>query len=122
MRGGVRRDHSKSKQKQYIRTIQTISMKKNVWLYGCLALLLISDVITTTVALSLGAIEGNPLMEYIVHNPIQHFMIKMMFLGVVWFMANRTLQFHPKGDVAVIGSCVIFYTLPFMNNLYQIVG
>jgi len=97
-------------------------MDNRLKLYGCLAGLLLIDVISTTVALQYGATELNPIMDHVVHNPTHHFLIKMVFLGVVWMIAKKTLDFHPKGDVAVIGSCVIFYTLPFVNNLYQIVG
>ena len=93
-----------------------------MWLYTCLAGLLIIDVITTTIAIQHGATELNPIMDRIVHNPLHHFIVKLAFLGVVWGIANKTSEIHPKGDVAVIVSGIAVYTLPVINNLYQISG
>jgi len=97
-------------------------MNKRVFLYTCLAGLLLVDVITTTIALSYGAVEMNPIMNHIVHNPLHHFIIKLMFLGFVWIVANNSLQYHPKGDVAVIIPCIGIFMLPAINNLYQLSG
>ena len=115
-------DLKKQNQYQYMFIQLPISMENRVWLYTCLAGLLVVDVITTTVALSHGATEMNPIMDHVVHNPLYHFIIKLMFLGVVWIIANNTLKYHPKGDVAVIVSGIAVYTLPVINNLYQISG
>jgi len=97
-------------------------MENRMWLYTCLVGLLLVDVVTTTVALQYGATELNPIMDHIVHNPLHHFIVKLAFLGVVWGIANKTAEIHPKGDVAVIVSCIAVFTLPAINNLYQLSG
>jgi len=91
-------------------------------LFIALVALLQLDVVTTTQALSLGFLEGNPVMQTIVSMPALHITLKLTFAGVVAVLAGLTDRIHPAGGDCVVCSAVAFYCLPAASNLYQMAG
>jgi hypothetical protein len=84
-----------------------------------LVTLLSLDVVTTTLALSLGFMEANPIMRTIVAVPVLHITLKLAFANFVFSLAGLTDRVHPAGGDCVVCSAVAFYCLPVVSNLYQ---
>jgi hypothetical protein len=85
-------------------------------LYLILVILLVGDVATTTVALSLGAQEANPMMAGIVGSPITHLFLKLGFVAAVWFIATQTDRIRAgAGTCPVLAAC-LFYLMPVISN------
>ena len=89
-------------------------------LYPTLLLFLLADVITTSLALSYEAVEGNPIMRCVVYSPLLHTGVKLVFFAIVWLIASHAATLHPLGEQSVIISAVVFCSLPVINNLYQL--
>ena len=94
---------------------------RTFFLVALVALLLL-DVVTTTQALSLGFLEGNPVMQTIATAPALHTVLKVSFAGIVAVLAGLTDRIHPAGGDCVVCSAVAFYCLPAASNLYQMAG
>lgn len=94
---------------------------RTFFLVALVALLLL-DVVTTSQALSLGFMEGNPVMQAIVEVPALHTVLKVSFAGIVAILAGLTDRIHPAGGDCVVCSAVAFYCLPAASNLYQMAG
>ena len=85
-------------------------------LYLILVILLVGDVVTTTVALTLGAQEANPMMAGIVESPITHLFLKLGFAGIVVAIATQTDRILAgAGTCPVLAAC-LFYALPVISN------
>jgi len=81
-----------------------------------LGVLLILDVLTTSLALKVGGYETNTLMEGIVGIPMVHLLIKWLFL-VLMVMAARFSDRILKGTGIYIMCVVIgWYSLVIANN------
>ncbi|MCC7566046.1 MAG: hypothetical protein KO206_07205 [Methanomicrobiaceae archaeon] len=89
-------------------------------LYGILVLLLAGDVASTSMALRLGAEEGNPLVAGISESSILHLTLKLGFAGVVFALARQSDRFiEGSGTYCIAAACMV-YCLPLINNVLWI--
>jgi hypothetical protein len=88
-----------------------------------LTFLVIFDVLSTTLLLWKGAgagaaTEANPFMAYIVHDPLLHLGVKLMFALFTILVANVMERNYPGLGTRVIQVACIPFMLAFTVNLF----
>ena len=89
-------------------------------LISCILVLCVGDVITTEIALRLGASEGNPIMEGVVEYPAIHLVVKLLLFLTIVLITQRIETVHPAAGPP---SLLILYgvlLIPVLNNTFWI--
>lgn len=81
-----------------------------------LAVLNTLDIVTTYVAIHLGAHEANPLLGWAIHTPIP-FLLKVGVLGLIWYTAGQLSAERVRPKLRFI---IIVYTVVVLSNLLVI--
>jgi hypothetical protein len=100
------------------------SLSKIIFFALCVLLggLMCFDVISTTLILSLGGVELNPIMAFVVGNPLLHLGLKIFVAGVfVWIAAIGQKKVKGAG-YALLCAPVLFYVVVAVNNFSVLAG
>ena len=94
----------------------------NQWMFF-LTFLVIFDVLSTTLLLWKGAgagaaTEANPFMNYVVHHPLLHLIVKLMFALFTILVANIMERNYRGMGLRIIQVACIPYMLAFTVNLF----
>ena len=79
-----------------------------------LGLLQVADLVTTYVALALGAHEGNPLMRGIVTSPLAAIIVKLWLIALITMLA---LHAPPERARRWLTIAVVVYCFVIISNL-----
>ncbi|MBP2134115.1 hypothetical protein J2128_002081 [Methanomicrobium sp. W14] len=86
------------------------------FLFIVLSGLLAIDILTTTVILDLGGSELNPVMDFVVHDPYLHFLVKLLFAVFVIIVACRAEHLKERSGVLImICVCTLFFVVAAHN-------
>jgi glucan phosphoethanolaminetransferase (alkaline phosphatase superfamily) len=86
------------------------------FLFAVLSGLLLVDILTTTVILSFGGTELNPVMNYVVHDTFLHFIVKLIFAIFVIIVACRAEHLKERSGVLImICVCTLFFVAAVHN-------
>ena len=97
-------------------------MNTRTFLFCILLAFLVGDVATTTYALQAGGLEGNPVAAVFVGSPVLHLLVKLCFAGIVILLARQADRIKPDAGTYCVAAAAAFYSLPVINNLFQILG
>jgi hypothetical protein len=96
---------------------RTIETKVFVVLGIAIGCLMGFDVISTTLILSLGGMELNPIMAYIVESPFLHLGLKIAVAGVFIWMGSIAQKKAYGSGYAILCAPVLMYSYVGFNNL-----
>jgi len=105
---------------EYLRTEYETSRRIIILLF-ILGTLFLFDIVTTQIILITGGIEMNPLMAGIVAHPILHFIVKILFLLVI-FPVSLVAERKVKGSSAFLyWTLITLYVFVDANNAFVII-
>lgn len=82
------------------------------------AMLQTADIITTKIALKMGAYEANPIMAPIVDKLTHVILVKLLCVGLIGYLFYRSIrQNHIQFQVACLGHHIILMAV-ILNNLF----
>lgn len=88
-----------------------------------LAGLVLADVATTTIGLSLGGVEGNSILVDLVTHPLAHLLVKGAVLVIAVTFLELSLRFPDAARFGSRGYCALgtVYLMALSSNLFFIV-
>jgi hypothetical protein len=89
---------------------------------GILGILLVLDILTTTIILGSGGMEYNPFMTVIIQNPLVHFLVKVSLLVLVLVVARKSESVLKNSGEILTLVLICLYIVVVGNNLAVIVA
>jgi hypothetical protein len=88
-----------------------------LFLYGVCFL----DVATTTMVLSQGGIELNPLMEKFAGSPLMHLLLKWLVVFFIFLAASYCEQKLRKSGIIILGVMILWFLVVVIHNVFILV-